>query len=1194
MQTPFDELVELVAGRPNDAFLLIGSGVSIATTRNAPTASWRGLLEHGISYCVAQVGATSSWESIRHHQLNELEYIQVATEIAAKLGAPRSGRYAEWLEETIGSLTRAEQDTRLIDAIARWNVNISTTNYDHLIEARTGFTPITWRDKARLGQFTRAPLRDVLHIHGDFRHPDSVVFDAQTYNEVTESRPIQAVLRSLCLVRSPIFIGCGFSGLDDPNIGSLIQWCKDTLEELAWRGYLIAAESDIAHWRTRLGSSQIRLVSFGKSHADLPAFLERIADEASRRRSSLKPLEDLVSKQRGFDTEIKAIKSRLGSAGPVETLRELMKIARSHWQAGGKRSAWISVSSRLSQEGAQLQAVERLEFVLEVAQMQLSDGAEEQAFSTLREVEDQVSSEELPAQIRGKYWDLTARCLGAMGFYSNAREILDRAVDAATSPEARARLMAERAEILYLQFDESVPSAVDVSGIGVTSIVAGDLLLESTTPGVRSELVDLRLRAMGGQVERALKDLTARIGQLTSASREEDLVSLALLRAEILYHQGRRKESRDQFDQIIQPRLSALSPLARFAVQQNYVDVRSEFGSDEFLDALHEFYHLYDQREITGTKLQNHQEIAHGHDAVSEGDFKEAMSAFWQDSLRTYRQGCWDVHRHAMKRLGRGWLAVGEPIDAALCAIIAKDDKLAKNVAEEILRRRDPEIVRKVVDRLLALANLNDHFSVACILLTTIGDAIPDDQIDRLGRWLLDRISLQENARGSSGPLYRAWQCLAAIAPRVSAELARLAVECATAHQAWLNSQPGKISVARERIVETLQLLVSKLPETAMMDLAQRTLPLAVERRQDHDYGDVLNLLSQISFLGGDEVKSFVGSRLFASGRQVDYLMAQFAPYYDKIILQGQELHDLALRAARNVGLQVQLRPLGQPFDPVVGVIMTGNREVGDTAIQTSLVNLMDWHAIIPHRKRLEPDPLRALTDAAITMLAEPHNELSNRVGLIQGLAKLRDVMDSQTIDAVVRRLEPIARGQIQDPNQRQNHPLDSFKFNTTTPAELRGVAVIGIARIAAGDADRHRAVVEELIEHAMGDASADVRRGGVTGFRDFPCRSDSLLLWVLLATRDPDPIASTSAFAAVGSKTDLILNRNHWRLLLASIQMASLSQHADLRRHAAWTLRRLQDKAPSGSIRTDVTRLLEIFASDECASVRTASKGSD
>ncbi|MDB5352140.1 MAG: uncharacterized protein JWN86_3387 [Planctomycetota bacterium] len=599
MQTPLEELIELIADRPNGAFLLIGSGVSIASTQNALLASWRGLLSHGVSYCVSQLGLDVGWETRRKQSLEAFEYIQVATDIAERLRAPNSGRFAEWLEKTIGTLT--VKDPRLIDALKRWGLNISTTNYDWLIESRTGFTPITWQDQSRFTQFASSASRDVLHLHGDYRHPDSVVFDARSYYEVGRFDAVQQLMQALCLVRSPVFIGCGPSGLDDPNIGSLVRWCREKLDGMVRPGYLIAVKADVEEWQRILGSSQIRVISCGSTHADLPGFLEEIAIKIGQRRAAPRPAADSLSAaQPGFDESVKALLSAGSSRGLAETVRELMKLAKAHCQAGGRRSAWRAVSGRLERDGEALPIEERVQFTLELAEMLLSDDREEEAFHALLRIAEAVASQEISPTLRESYWSFRARCLKSMGFYSDAREILDRAIESSEAPETRARLRAERAEILFLQTDESIPEANDLE-VGISDEMGPNtLLLESVTPEVRHALIDLRVMAMRGIIAASLKKLSQTIGDRTAANHIADVVALAMLRSEILHLEERHDEAREQFDQAIRPRLASLGSLSRFAVRQNYVDLRSQLQNADFADSVDDFYHLQDLRKIIG------------------------------------------------------------------------------------------------------------------------------------------------------------------------------------------------------------------------------------------------------------------------------------------------------------------------------------------------------------------------------------------------------------------------------------------------------------------------------------------------------------------------------------------------------------------------------------------------------------------
>ena len=101
---------------------VLGTGVTAAASGRAATASWRGLLEHGLDYCVRLGRATEKWRSRRVEDLEEgdtSDWIAVASQIEQRLGAPKSGDFRNWLKQAIGGLTL--EDPGLIDAIAALN-----------------------------------------------------------------------------------------------------------------------------------------------------------------------------------------------------------------------------------------------------------------------------------------------------------------------------------------------------------------------------------------------------------------------------------------------------------------------------------------------------------------------------------------------------------------------------------------------------------------------------------------------------------------------------------------------------------------------------------------------------------------------------------------------------------------------------------------------------------------------------------------------------------------------------------------------------------------------------------------------------------------------------------------------------------------------------------------------------------------
>jgi len=255
--------------------VVVGAGVSVAATRGEAIASWVGLLENGVSRC-EQVFLTlpDDWGDglrarIRSGEADDLLF--VAEEVTRVLGGPQSGEYRRWLRETVGRLE--PRDPASIEALHDLGVPIVTTNYDSLIERVTGLEPVTWRGGPRIERLLRGDEPGVLHLHGHWEDPESVVLGIHSYEEVLGDAYAQFVPRALSAFNSLLFVGCG-EGLKDPNFGALRRWLGE-----------VFAGSEYRHFRLVLGSEaravaaehepreRIFVVPYGDRHEDLAPFL---------------------------------------------------------------------------------------------------------------------------------------------------------------------------------------------------------------------------------------------------------------------------------------------------------------------------------------------------------------------------------------------------------------------------------------------------------------------------------------------------------------------------------------------------------------------------------------------------------------------------------------------------------------------------------------------------------------------------------------------------------------------------------------------------------------------------------------------------------------------------------------------------------------------------------------------------------
>jgi hypothetical protein len=242
--------------------IIVGAGGSVASTRNAPVASWTGLLEHGVIRCVevAQV-PDNDWADRTLAQIRSgdvLDMVAAAENISRRLRQSHKGAYSKWLRDTVGSLEVA--DPSLIEALAALDLPIATTNYDGLITDVTKLAPVTWKDRAKAERWLRGEP-GVLHLHGHWESPESVVLGISSYDDVLGDEHTQALLRSCLLSRTLLFVGYG-AGLADPNFEALLEWSRRVLTESEYYHFRLAREDQVEHLQQfHPPSERIRVLS---------------------------------------------------------------------------------------------------------------------------------------------------------------------------------------------------------------------------------------------------------------------------------------------------------------------------------------------------------------------------------------------------------------------------------------------------------------------------------------------------------------------------------------------------------------------------------------------------------------------------------------------------------------------------------------------------------------------------------------------------------------------------------------------------------------------------------------------------------------------------------------------------------------------------------------------------------------------
>lgn len=277
--TLYDDLnTAMATGR---VVVIAGTGVSVTASGDKQVdghavARWDGLLLHGVDHCLTAHGLLTpkQAESLRGQiELREADFLVSAAEVVSgRLLAKSLGVYRRWLKDTVGKLEPVQPE--ILQVLASLPGVLATLNYDGLFELGTDRVPITWQDHDKVESVLRGTLTNaVLHLHGYYHEPDSVVLGLRSYDKVAGDPHASAVLRLFTLDRTLLFVGCGGT-LKDPNFSRLVEWGSEALRASAHRHFLLCREEELETVRGDLKEAPwLHPLVYGKGFDELVPFL---------------------------------------------------------------------------------------------------------------------------------------------------------------------------------------------------------------------------------------------------------------------------------------------------------------------------------------------------------------------------------------------------------------------------------------------------------------------------------------------------------------------------------------------------------------------------------------------------------------------------------------------------------------------------------------------------------------------------------------------------------------------------------------------------------------------------------------------------------------------------------------------------------------------------------------------------------
>ena len=268
------------------AIVIVGAGASVAATNGCRTATWVGLIRSGADLARAEnpklpdrwldtVTADIDMGVIDGYVEG---LVSAAEKVTGALGGQESRGFKNWLERDVGSLRPTSP--ALLEAIVGLGIPIATTNYDSLLEETSTFRTVTWREPESIQRAFYEGGGSIVHLHGHWEDPKSIVFGHKSYERLVGDSPAQSLQHAVLSLRAVIFVGVG-DGISDPNFSALRAWLRETYPKSEIPQYRLCLTSEFDELLEEHHDEAIRPIAYGASHGDLAEFLRSVTPRST-------------------------------------------------------------------------------------------------------------------------------------------------------------------------------------------------------------------------------------------------------------------------------------------------------------------------------------------------------------------------------------------------------------------------------------------------------------------------------------------------------------------------------------------------------------------------------------------------------------------------------------------------------------------------------------------------------------------------------------------------------------------------------------------------------------------------------------------------------------------------------------------------------------------------------------------------
>lgn len=291
-------LPTLKAKKPSDLLIIFGTGLSAAAyPKYQAFESWRGLL-HAITDTAEhfQILTKDEYKSLKKYIQQEPNLFEMSENLIQYLTSNTEKLAGSYMDDCIQHIFQhlGKRITRTAKRIycslytlLQKNALLCTCNFDTVFEEfiqshyKSDIKTLTWKDPEKLAQWSRGEINNALvHMHGVHSEVDSLVLHTTGFTNLLMNREAMSAFKTVLDKRNAIFIGIGLTHSDVTF--SYLLGNSDKVQPEHY--YFVAKDtvSDYSQLRAELLQKRIKIMPYGSTYNQLPAFLERLVKVITR------------------------------------------------------------------------------------------------------------------------------------------------------------------------------------------------------------------------------------------------------------------------------------------------------------------------------------------------------------------------------------------------------------------------------------------------------------------------------------------------------------------------------------------------------------------------------------------------------------------------------------------------------------------------------------------------------------------------------------------------------------------------------------------------------------------------------------------------------------------------------------------------------------------------------------------------